>query len=127
MTADESDIFIELLSHRFAYRYEYLGSDGASTTVWHDGFEKAIFALLTAYRMKRFPMIQGNEAAAAELGGGGGGGEGKLTAVKEVAGKMLGRPLMIRTITKAVDGETIDNVRRKNETLGLDSTNRLIK
>ena len=92
-----SEVVIDILQYSYEYKYEYLGGgEGCLTSVWHQGLEKATFALLHAFRVKRFSTIFGAQ-------------EGKLMAVKEVACKLLGRPLMIRAATNHMDRSTIEN------------------
>ena len=92
-----SEVTIDILQHSYAYQYEYLGGgEGCFTSVWHRGLEKSAFAILHAFRVKRFPALFGPQ-------------EGKLTAVKEVACKLLGRPLMVRAAANHMDRSTFES------------------
>ena len=64
--------------------------------MWHRDLEKSSFAILHAFRSKRFPTLFGAR-------------DGKLMAVREVACKLLGRALMVRAAAHHMDRSTFEN------------------
>ncbi len=88
------DVRIQVFSYSFRYDYEYVGASGTAATVWSPALERGIFALLMAYRQLQLPLLQGPE--------------GKIHLVREVAERILGRPLMVRAMVKHFGTDTLE-------------------
>jgi hypothetical protein len=90
------DVAVEVLGSRFDYDYEYLGD--CTHPVWIPQFESGVFALLSAFRLRHFPLVRGVT------------GSGKLKLVGEAA-RLLGRPLTTRAAAAHFDSKSVLQVK----------------
>lgn len=90
------EIYVEALGSRNRYVCEYLGD--CTQPVWTPQFERAIFTFITAFKLKHFPLVQGDFST------------GKMTLAKEVA-KMIAIPFYIRNVGAHFELDFLQKVR----------------